>query len=93
MIYMAEYVSTFQLGSSTVVTLPKKLGIKPGQKMEIKKARNGLTLKLSKKESLVNILRKTQGLWADMDWKEYDKKEKERRRFELAAAKKMKEAW
>ena len=88
---MAEYVSTFQLGSSTVVTLPKKLGIKPGTKLEYKKTKNGVNLE--EKESLADILRKTQGLWADMDWEEYDRKEKERRKFELAAAEKMKKAW
>lgn len=34
---MMNTVSAFQLGSSTVITLPKYLGIKPGQKMKIKK--------------------------------------------------------
>ena len=34
---MTYIVQTFQLGSSTVVTLPKKIGIKPGQKLQIKK--------------------------------------------------------
>lgn len=34
---MIDTVSAFQLGSSTVITLPKNLGIKPGQKMKIKK--------------------------------------------------------
>ena len=90
---MNQVVSVFQLGSSTVVTLPKNLGIKPGTKLEIKKSKNGATLKLEKKKSLANILRETQGLWADMDWKEYDRREKVRRKFELAAAKKTKEAW
>ncbi len=90
---MTDIVSAFQLGTSTVVTLPKKLGIKPGQKLEIKKTRNGATLKLEKKKSLLEVLEETRGAWADMDWKEYDKQEKARRRLELAAAKKMREAW
>ncbi len=90
---MADTVSVFQLGSSTVVTLPKKLGFKPGQKLEVKKSKNGATLKLEKKKSLLEVLEETRGAWADMDWKDYDKKEKARRKFELAAAKKMREAW
>lgn len=35
---MTEFVQTFQLGSSTVVTLPKKLGIRPGSKFSVKKS-------------------------------------------------------
>ena len=86
-------VSVFQLGSSTVVTLPKKLGFKPGTKLKYKKTRQGLTLKLDKKKSLLEILEETRGAWADMDWIKYDKEELARRKFELAAAKKMREAW
>ncbi len=52
---MTQVVHTFQLGSSTVVTLPKKLGIKPGQKLEVKKSKNGATLKLEKKKSLLKF--------------------------------------
>ncbi len=89
---MAEYVSAFQLGSSTVITLPKKLGIKPGTKLEIKKSKNGLNLKLEK-ESFAEVLKRTQGAWADMDWEEYDRKEKERREFELKASERRKNAW
>lgn len=90
MIYMAEYVSTFQLGSSTVVTLPKKLGIKPGTKMEIKKSKNGATLKLEKKESFRNLLKRTQGAWAGgTDWEDYQK----RREFEIEAAKRARKEW
>ena len=44
MIYMNQTVQTFQLGSSTVVTLPKYLGIKPGQKLTIKKSKRGVLL-------------------------------------------------
>lgn len=86
-------VTAFQLGSSTVITIPKSMGIRPGQKLQIKKSKNGLELKLEKKKSLLEILEETRGAWADMDWKEYDKKEKMRRKFELAAVKKMREAW
>lgn len=87
---MTEYVSTFQLGSSTVVTLPKKLGIKPGTKMEIKRSKNGAILKLGKKESLADILKRTQGAWAGgTDWEDYQK----RRKFEIEAAKRMRKAW
>lgn len=90
---MTQIVHTFQLGSSTVVTLPKKLGIKPGQKLEIKKTKNGLNLKLDKKESLADILRETQGAWANIDWDEWDKKEKQRRKIELAATRRNRKAW
>lgn len=90
---MTQIVHAFQLGSSTVVTLPKKLGIKPGQKLEIKKSKNGLTLKLDKKESLADILRKTQGAWANIDWEEWEKKELQRRKIELAATRRNRKAW
>ena len=90
---MAEYVSVFQLGTSTVVTLPKKLGIKPGTKLEIKKTKNGATLKLEKKKSLLEVLEETRGAWAAMDWEKYEREEKIRRKLEIEAAKKMREAW
>lgn len=41
-------VSTFQLGSSTVVTLPKGLGIGPGQKLKIEKQGKKIILKEKK---------------------------------------------
>ena len=90
---MSNIVSVFQLGSSTVVTLPKKLGIKPGTRLQYKKTRDGLTLKLNKKETVLEVLERTRGAWADMDWKEWDKKEKTRRKFELAASRKRQKAW
>lgn len=90
---MTQIVHTFRLGSSTVVTLPKKLGIKPGQKLEIRKTRNGATFKLEKKKSLLEILEKTRGAWANEDWEEYDRREKARRKLELVATKKLREAW
>ena len=37
-------MTTFTLGSSTVVTLPKKLGIHPGQKIRAKKHGSSITL-------------------------------------------------
>lgn len=42
---------------------------------------------------LLKVLEKTQGAWANSDWKEFDKREKIRRRLELKAAKKAKNAW
>ena len=83
-------VSVFQLGSSTVVTLPKKLGFKPGTKLEYKKTRQGLTLKLDKKKNLLEILEENRGAWVGgTDWEDYLK----RRKFEIKAAKRMRKAW
>lgn len=45
MIYMKDEVTAFQLGSSTVITLPKELGIRPGQKLKIRKEKRGVLLK------------------------------------------------
>lgn len=45
---MISTVQTFQLGVSTVVTLPKELGIRPGQKLKIKK--QGKRVVLEEKE-------------------------------------------
>lgn len=90
---MSNVVSVFQLGSSTVVTLPKELGIKPGQKLEVKKNKNVLIFKLNKRETLLEILDRTRGAWADIDWKQWDKKGKERRKFELAASRRRQKAW
>lgn len=87
---MSNLVTVFQLGSSTVVTLPKKLGIKPGTKLEIKKSKNGATLKLEKEKSLLEVLEEVRGAWAGgTDWEEYQK----RRKLEIEAAKKMRKAW
>lgn len=90
---MTEIVQVFQLGSSTVVTLPKKLGIKPGTKLEIKKSKNGAILKLETKKSLLEILEETRGAWANEDWEEYDRIEKARRKLELAASRRRQKAW
>ncbi len=88
---MADFVSAFQLGSSTVITLPKKLGIKPGQKLEIKSIQNGNGLKLEKKESLWEVLERSNKnvSWADQDFKDYQK----RRKLGIEATAKMKKIW
>lgn len=86
---MNNIVTVFQLGTSTVVTLPKKLGIKPGQKLEIKKSKNGATLKLNKRQSLLDALEKARGIWTEQDFKDYQK----RRKLGIEAAKRMREAW
>lgn len=58
MIYMMkDEVTAFQLGSSTVITLPKELGIKPGQKMKVKKDKGKIILK-QKKETREEEIRK-----------------------------------
>lgn len=54
---MKDEVTAFQLGSSVVITLPKGLGIKPGQKLKIKKEKRGVLLRAQKmKESGVRKL-------------------------------------
>lgn len=90
---MNQVVSAFQLGSSTVVTLPKSLGIKPGTKLEIKKSKNGATLKLDKKKSLLEVLEEAREVFKDVDWQVYDKEQKIRRKLEIEAAKRMRKAW
>ncbi len=86
---MTDIVSAFQLGSSTVVTLPKKLGIKPGQKLEIKKTKKGV--RLEKKESLWEVLERLDknSAWTDQDFMDYQK----RRKLGIEAIKKMKKIW
>lgn len=86
---MSQTVQTFQLGTSTVVTLPKKLGIKPGQKLEIKKTRQGVSLKLGKKEGLLEVLERARGVFKDEDWEDYQK----RRKLEIEATKRLKKVW
>ena len=94
---MTNIVSVFQLGSSTVVTLPKKLGFKPGDKLRIEKTGQTIILEESKEiksgENLLKILEKAREAWADTDWEEYDRKEKERREFELEESERRKKAW
>lgn len=45
---MTDEVTAFQLGSSTVITLPKQLGIRPGQKLQIKRTKRQVVLKEKK---------------------------------------------
>lgn len=45
---MNETVQAFQLGSSTVITIPKKFGIKPGQKLQVEKTGKKIILKEKK---------------------------------------------
>ena len=45
---MTQIVQAFQLGTSTVVTLPKKLGIKPGEKFKVEKTGKKITLNKEK---------------------------------------------
>lgn len=45
---MTQIVQAFQLGSSTVVTLPKQLGIKAGEKFKVEKSGKKITLKKEK---------------------------------------------
>lgn len=42
---MKDEVTAFQLGSSVVITLPKKLGIRPGQKLGVTKKKSKIILK------------------------------------------------
>lgn len=59
----SQTVQAFQLGSSTVITLPKELGIKPGQKFSINKARKQITLKEEKltQEEIHKLVEKLSG--------------------------------
>ena len=62
---MINTVSAFQLGSSTVVTLPKNLGIKPGQKMKVKKMGDEIILK----EERVDPIKTVAALAGGMNFK------------------------
>lgn len=46
---MKNEVTAFQLGTSTVITMPKKLGIRPGQRLKIRKSKDKIILKAQKK--------------------------------------------
>lgn len=56
-------VQAFQLGSSTVITLPKKLGIKPGNKFSVKKSGRKLILQPEKmtREEIHKLVKKLSG--------------------------------
>lgn len=68
MIYtMRRIVQAFQVGSSTVVTLPKELGIAPGQRFQIKKAKKTILLQprnrnITSKEAAKIVKRLSGGL-------------------------------
>lgn len=88
---MNDEVTAFQLGTSTVITIPKSMGIRPGQKLRIKSIQNGNGLKLEKKESLWQVLERSNKniSWTDQDFKDYQK----RRKLGIEAIKKMKKIW
>lgn len=60
---MEMMVQTFQLGSSTVVTLPKKLGIQSGQRLKIKKTGQNIVLKKTQmtKEDIYKLVERLAG--------------------------------
>lgn len=60
---MTYTVQAFQLGSSTVVTLPKNMGVKPGQKLRIKKEGKKIILKEEKysEAEVEKLVRKLSG--------------------------------
>ena len=66
---MTQIVSAFQLGSSTVVTLPKKLGIKPGQRLKIRKSKDKIILKTQKKMSDEEIKKLVESLSGGLNLK------------------------
>lgn len=49
---MRQIVQAFQVGSSTVMTLPKELGIIPGQKLQITKMKRGVLVEPKKKSKM-----------------------------------------
>ena len=61
---MAQTVQAFQLGSSTVVTVPKSMGIKPGQKLKVEKSGQKLIYKPQKmaKDEIDKLVRKLAGV-------------------------------
>lgn len=63
---MEQLVQTFTLGRSTVVTLPKSIGVKPGTKMKVRKRGEEIVLKPAKKEDAATIVRRLAG---GMDFK------------------------
>jgi len=84
-----DEVTAFQLGYSTVVTIPKGMGIRPGQKLKIKKTKKGATLE--KSETLLEIMENasSDSFWTDHDFNDYQR----RRKLGIEAIKKMKKIW
>lgn len=68
---MNETVQAFQLGSSTVITLPKKLGIKPGQRLKIRKSKDKIILKTQKKMTKEEIHKLVKSLSGGLNLKEH----------------------
>lgn len=51
------------------------------------------TISESDNSELLEVLKKTQGSWANEDWGVYDREEKKRRKIELATTRRNKKAW
>ncbi|MBI3290436.1 AbrB/MazE/SpoVT family DNA-binding domain-containing protein [Candidatus Microgenomates bacterium] len=66
---MIQTVTAFQLGTSTVVTLPKKLGIKPGQSLKIRKSRGEIVIKPKKKMTKEEIYKFVKSLSGGLNLK------------------------
>jgi len=66
---MLQTVQAFQLGSSTVITLPKKLGILPGQKLKIRKSKDKIILKAQKKMTAEEIAKLVKSLSGGLNLK------------------------
>lgn len=61
---MIQTVTAFQLGTSTVVTLPKKLGIRPGQSLKVSRFKDKIVLKPEKKmtnEEISKLVKRLSG--------------------------------
>lgn len=58
-----DEVTAFQLGSSTVITLPKSLGIQPGQRLQIKREKKQVILKERKmtEEEIGKLVKRLSG--------------------------------
>lgn len=51
------------------------------------------TVSESGNSALFEVLKRTQGAWANEDWDEFDREEKRRRKIELLATRRNKKAW
>lgn len=58
---MSNIVHSFKLGRSVVVTIPKSLGIKAGEKFAVQKQKGKVVLKPVEKESPVEIIERLAG--------------------------------
>lgn len=66
---MKDEVTAFQLGTSTVVTIPKRMGIKPGQKLKIKKEKQKITIKAKKEMTKEEIHKFIESLAGGLNFK------------------------